>query len=180
MKYSLPLAFILLSATAFALSSNSTDLCLTNADCSFRGQCDTRTNECVCDDGWTTHHDDRPCNYKKKSQAVAFPLHLLFGFAGAGHWYLDNTAKAAAQLSLFSGAVALGLASAAVGAVGSGCSACCQDALPLCVLGLGGSLPLGALAIALGSAWTVWWAVDNFLFGLNYYQDGNNQNVQAW
>lgn len=70
--------------------------------CDYNGKC-IADGTCKCDNGYITWPANNPvgCNYKQKSQLVAFLLSLFLGsFSGAGEWYLNNTMMGLVQVLL--------------------------------------------------------------------------------
>lgn len=76
------LFYIVLSSIIYYSCSN--DICSGN------GHYDYRTEKCICDHGYVTYNSENQCNYKQKSQIIAFILHIFLFVVGAGEWYLGN------------------------------------------------------------------------------------------
>jgi hypothetical protein len=123
----------------------STDQGTYTSVCDYNGICIT-DGTCKCDDGYITWPDNNSvgCNYKQKSQLIAFLLSFfLGGISGAGEWYLNNTTTALVQLLLFwtipmtclCGAVTCGVTTNS-GEGGIGCSGCMAGLQTFAVLGL--------------------------------------------
>lgn len=103
-------AFVNCSSTTFNQYSDQ---------CNYHGVC-LVSGSCKCDDGYITWPKDGSvgCNYKQKSQLIAFLLSFLLGpISGAGLWYIGNIGPALAQLLLFG--VCLVCATAARDGVGT-------------------------------------------------------------
>lgn len=65
-------------------------LCLSRTDCNHHGECNENRSDCICEAGYVTFKSDDKCNYEQKNRIIAFILHLLMFFIGAGEWYLGN------------------------------------------------------------------------------------------
>jgi len=122
MKLWLLVCFSIVSAT-YANHINCTTLDCSDL-CNFHGSWvnTTSTNGvdhgiCVCNDDYytldsdlehdhdltyTNHHPEAVyCTHRRKLQGFAFLLHVLFGWIGAGHFYLRHAGLGIAQLILF-------------------------------------------------------------------------------
>jgi len=71
--------------------------------CSNNGVC-TSSQQCKCNKGYITFPSDHYpyCNYKQKSQLIAFLLEFFLGLeGGAGEFYIENKSFGITQLILF-------------------------------------------------------------------------------
>ena len=152
--------------------------CAGVADCSFRGQCNTETGQCVCNDGYVTHDPSTPgiqCNYEQKQQWVAVLLEYIFGWAGAGYWYVGQVGLAVTKLLLgVTGIVLLCVfccAGLACSSTDSSDDNCCAG----CLMFTG-----GCLAGLLYTTIIVWYVVGIIMFMLNDIDDGNGVELESW
>jgi hypothetical protein len=111
-----------------ALPNITLPKCVSDADCSFNGNCDVKTGHCECDKSHgtllpnltliliskisqyknqtlpkvipLTSSDIQYCNYALKQQMTAFLLSIFVGF-GAEHFYLERYSSGAAKLVFY-------------------------------------------------------------------------------
>lgn len=180
--------------------------CLTSRNemvqCSFNGKCffdpllyynSKKTQPyqtCICDEGWVTlpnsKKDDVMCCYKQKSQFMAFLLEFLFGF-GFGHFYIGNYFMGSLKCCTY-------------------IFICCVSYLIIFCFCIKNdrhssfkyertnanetvvkfySSPLSykifnAILISCILVYVIWQMTDIFMFGLNFFNDGNDVPLFPW
>lgn len=83
---------------------NCTFTCIDQADCNYKGICNSNKTSCICDEGWTTYHQQSSnnieCNYKQKKQKTAFFMSFFLGFFAAGQLYVRRLLLAFPKMCL--------------------------------------------------------------------------------
>ena len=135
--------------------------------CNFHGTFNSKTNSCVCVNGYTTHDalDGTECNYEQKKQLTAFFLSLFLGYVSAGRWYAGTYALAGIKLAVT--ILMLCFESCAIEKDANGkkkIKNCCAYIILL----------LFILAIV------AWWLADVIMFGLNDINDENGVALEAY
>ena len=194
-------------STIDASSSSSSGITSQSIKCSIHGKCFYDYTSfmlqnkkypfitCVCDQGFVTVNDNDSvyCCYKQKLQAIAFVLEIIPGF-GAGHLYLGNNILGGIKLSFFVVLITTMII----------CSCYLKSILRKKTNHNKeykqipnnnepqnnkneNELTTNTIEIVLSCIPTIcliiillWQCVDFFLFGINYYTDGNNVKVKEW
>jgi len=152
-------------------------------ECSTNGLCIRNGNNssegyCLCTSGYitlvTNDTNNQGCNYKQRSQLVAFLLHFFLGTLGAGEFYLGNMGIASGQLVLLLGPILIS------------CCLCCLYGMSTIVerdtnttAGIVGIFS-SCIACTISIAVFAWWLVDCIYIGLGIRLDGNGQKMDYW
>ena len=140
------------------LRGNSTLLIESGPPCNANGK--FYNNTCYCDSGYI----GTTCDYKQKSQTVAFCLEFFLGAFGAGYFYMGLNTLGIAQLLVLLSPVIL------IACVG----ACCNKRFDCEHTGY------DCLEIVWKLAWSIFWLVSVILIGMNKLNDGNDKALEAW
>lgn len=128
----------------------------------------TKNNICICFDGYITIDDDKygfyQCNYRKKSQTLAFIFEFIIGF-GVGHLYLGNMKFALLKL-IFCYATAFFICFFPV-FIQSIRSKFFRKIAPY-------------IQTAFSVSYCTWQIVDGILIGIGHYKDGNGIDMNEW
>jgi hypothetical protein len=131
-----------------------------------QGICNNNTT-CVCNTTYDTYPEDSTvmCNYKKKSQLLAFILELFVTF-GAGHFYTLNLKMAIPKVLFWFLGYSLFIILRIINKKKD------ENNPTMLMISLWGCLTCTIMVI--------WQIVDIFMFALNGYQDGYGIDLQSW
>lgn len=127
---------------------------------------------CICDKGYTEDPNNKEvkCCYKKIDQFTPFILEVLIGF-GIGHFYIGNSTIGLIKLVVEAFAI---------------CS-CCLIGFCFCYKtnkhneeASSKQKLINILFLSGIFIFITWQFVDMILFGINFYKDSNNVELESW
>ena len=134
--------------------------CTTNpGDCENLGRCDPDSNGAYCD--CLPQYAGPGCDYKRKSQTVAFLLTFFLGYFGAGRLYLGLYASAIPKLCIW---LLFGVPCCPSSSGGEETS---EESVKACVSGV--------ICMMF-----VWWLTDVIIIGVGDIPDGHGVNMNTW
>jgi hypothetical protein len=161
---------LIVEVSVFINSQLSTDekLICGNTTCTAsQANCSLDSTTCICNIGYETFPEQHSemCNYEKKSQLIAFLLETFVSF-GSGHFYINNLSKAISKFLVWILAYTLVISLRLLSFK--------RDENDTTLLFISLSSCIFCFIMV------VWQIIDIILFGLNYYEDGNNIRLKPW